>query len=195
MTILNRLLFNKLPTISPLLVDGKLVSDFCNKANIFGNFVAFICTPIDNASFLPSFPFRTGSWIKSFHTTENVILAVIKTLNPNKAHGCNSISIKIIKICSQSLIWPLKTPNIRISKYSLKKVNFQKYGKKANVVYVHKKEDKLLLKNYCPIVYFWFLEKFWMSNRLFIPSQSGFLPGDPCIFSYINNSWNSNCFW
>ena len=104
MTILNRLLFNKLPTISPLLVDGKLVSDFCNKANIFDNFVAFMCAPIDNASFLPSFPFRTGSWIKSFHTTENDILAVIKTLNPNKAHGCNSISIKIIKICSQSLI-------------------------------------------------------------------------------------------
>ena len=38
-TILNRLLYNKkLPTIPPLLVDGKMVSDFCKKANIFNNF-------------------------------------------------------------------------------------------------------------------------------------------------------------
>ena len=37
-TILNRLLYNrKLPTIPPLLVDSKLVSDFRKKANIFNN--------------------------------------------------------------------------------------------------------------------------------------------------------------
>ena len=35
-TILNRLLYNKgLPTILPLLVDGTLVSDFGENANIF----------------------------------------------------------------------------------------------------------------------------------------------------------------
>ena len=51
-TILNRLLYNKnLPTIPPLLVDGKMVSDFCKKANIFNNFFASICTPIDNTMF------------------------------------------------------------------------------------------------------------------------------------------------
>ena len=55
-TILNRLLYNKkLPTIPPLLVDGKLVSGFCKKANIFTNFFASTCTPIDNTSCLPSF--------------------------------------------------------------------------------------------------------------------------------------------
>ena len=101
-TILNRLLYNKkLPTIPPLLVDGKLVTDFCKKANIFNNFFASICTPIDNTSCLPSFSYRTGSRIKSFHVTENDILAIIKTLDPNKAHGCDNISIKMIKICSQ----------------------------------------------------------------------------------------------
>ena len=51
-TILNRLLYNKkLPTIPPLLVDGKMVSDFGKKANIFNNFFASICTPIDNTMF------------------------------------------------------------------------------------------------------------------------------------------------
>ena len=45
-TILNRLLYNKkLQTLPPLLVAGKMVSDFCKKANIFNNFFASICTP------------------------------------------------------------------------------------------------------------------------------------------------------
>ena len=87
-TILNRLLCNKkLPTITPLLVDDKLVSDFCKKANISNNFFASICTPIDNTSYLPSFSYRTGSMIKSIHVTENDILAIIKILVTNKAHG------------------------------------------------------------------------------------------------------------
>ena len=91
-SILNCLLYNKkLTAIPPLLVDGKLVSDFCEKANIFNNFSASICIPLDNASCLLSFSYRTGSRIKSFHVTENDILAIIKT-DPNKAHGCNNIS-------------------------------------------------------------------------------------------------------
>ena len=30
----------------------------------------------------------------AIHVTENDILAIIKTLDPNKAHGCDNISIK-----------------------------------------------------------------------------------------------------
>ena len=147
-TILSRLLYNKkLPTIPSLFVDGKLVSDFCKKANIFNNIFGSICTPIDNTSCLPSFSYRTGSRIKSFHVTENDILAIIKTLDPNKANGCHNISIKMIKIFSQSHILPLKI----IFEHSLKKGKFPKIWKKGNVVPVHKKEDKMLVKNYCPI--------------------------------------------
>ena len=123
-TISNRLLCNKkLPPIPPLLADGKLVSDFCKKANIFNNFFASKCTPINNTSCLPSFSYRTGSRMKSFHVTENYILAIIKTLDPNKAQGIlsqdnisivyqdilsqDNISIKMTMICSHSLILPL----------------------------------------------------------------------------------------
>ena len=173
------MLYNKkLPTIPPVLVDGKLVSDFCKKANILNNFFASICTPIDNASCLPSFSYRRGSRIKSFQVTENDILAIIKTFDPNKAHGCTNISIKIIKICSQSLILPLKI----IFEHSLQECKFPKIWKKANVVPVHKKEDKMLVKNYCPIslhpifgkmfegVIYNSLFNYFKNNRLFIPS-------------------------
>ena len=189
-TILNRLLYNeKIPTIPPLLVDGKLVSDFCKKANIFNNFFASICTPIDNTSRLPPFSYRTGSRIKSFHVTENDILAIIKTLDPNKAHGYDNISIKMIKICSQSLTLPLKI----IFEHCLKKGKFPEIWKKANVVPVHKREDKMLVKHYRPIsllpifgkmferVIYNSLFNYFQSNRLFTPSQSGFLPGDSFI--------------
>ena len=53
----------------------------------------------------------------------------------------------MVKICSQSLILPLKI----IFEHSLKKGKFPKIWKKAIVVPVHKKEDKMLVKNYRPI--------------------------------------------
>ena len=81
------------------------------------------------------FSCRTSSRINSFHVDENDILAIIKTLDPNKAHGCNNISIKMIKACSQSLILPLKI----IFEQSLKKVKFPEIWKKTNVVPVYKK--------------------------------------------------------
>ena len=58
---------------------------------------------------------------------------------------------------------------------------------------VHKKEDKMLVKIYRPIsllpIFGKMFERFiynsffiyFQSNRLFTPSQSGFLPGDLCI--------------
>ena len=147
-TTLNCLLYNKkLPVIPPVFVDYKLVSDFCKKANFFNIFFVSIYTPIDNASCLLSFSYRTESRIKSFHVTENDILAIIKTLDPNKAHDYDNISIKMINICSHSLILPLKT----IFEHSLEKGNFPEIWKKPNVVPVHKNKDKMLVKRYGPI--------------------------------------------
>ena len=95
----------------------------------------------------------------------------------------------MIKICSQSLILPLKI----IFEHSLKKGKFLEKLKKANVVPVHKKEDKMLVKNYRPAsllpifgkmferVIYNSLFNYFQSNRLFTHSQSGFLQGDSFI--------------
>ena len=108
--------------------------------------------------------------------------------------GCDNISIKLIKTCSQLLILPLKV----IFEQSLKKGKFREIWKKANVVSVYKKENKMLVKNYRSISLLPFLEKcfkeiyiyiyiynslfnYFQSDRLFIPSQPGFLPGDSYI--------------
>ena len=65
--------------------------------------------------------------------------------------------------------------------------------KKGNIIPEHKKDDKTLINNYRPISLLPIFEKiferviynslfnYFLSNKLFTPSQSGFLPGDSCI--------------
>ena len=43
-----------------------------------------------------------------FHITKNDILLIIKSLDPTKAHGYDNLSIKMIKICSESVTIPIK---------------------------------------------------------------------------------------
>ena len=107
--LLNCLLYNKkIPSIPPLLADGKFVFDFYEKSNIFNKFFASICAPIKNASTLPSFSHRTNTRIKSFNLKEKDILSIIKSLDPTKAHGCDNLSIKMIQICNEVITIPLK---------------------------------------------------------------------------------------
>ena len=55
-----------------------------------------------------------------FHFKEEDISLMIKRLGPAKAHDCGNISIKMIKICSESL-----TTSLRIKfKHSLKEDRF-----------------------------------------------------------------------
>ena len=186
----NKSLYNKkIPAIPQLLVDGNFVSYYNKKANLFSNFFASICTLIKNASALPCFSYRTNSRINSFHATEMDKLLIIKSLDPTKAHGCDNLSVRMIKICNESITIPLKI----IFTESLKNGVFPEIWKRENVVPVHKKEDKSLVKSYrhislLPIfgktferVIYNSLFNHFISNKLFTPSQSGFLPGDSCI--------------
>ena len=87
-SILSGLLYNnKTPAIPPLFVNGKFVSDFCEKANLLNNFFVSICTPIKNSIVLPLFSYRTNARITSFGFMEEDILLIIKKLDLAKAHG------------------------------------------------------------------------------------------------------------
>ena len=78
-TLLNRLHYKKnIPEAQRLLVDRKFVFDFYEKANVFNKVFSSICTPIKNASILPSFPYRR----KSFNISEKDILSILKSLDP-----------------------------------------------------------------------------------------------------------------
>ena len=72
--ILSRLLYmKKIPAIPALFVNGKFVSDFCEKANIFNNLFVSICTQIKNSSVLPLFSYRTNASIKFDFMEEDII--------------------------------------------------------------------------------------------------------------------------
>ena len=94
----------------------------------------------------------------------------------------------MLKMCDKTLVCPLKL----IFKVSFQEGVFPDCYKKSDVVPIHKKENKNLLKNYRPISLFpifgkmheriIFKELFnhFYQNQLFTKCQSG-LPGDSCI--------------
>ena len=107
--IISRFLNNReIPAIPPLLLNGEIISNFSQKASIFNKFFASQCTPLQNSSSLPIFYLRTDETLSSSNTNDNDILAIIKNLNPNKSHGWDNISIRMIKLCGKSMVYPLK---------------------------------------------------------------------------------------
>ena len=72
----------------------------------------------------------------------------------------------MIKICGESITVPLKI----IFEQSLKENKFPEVWKKANIVPVHKKEDKNLIKTIVQSVYFQSLVKF-MKELSTMPSS------------------------
>ena len=73
-SILTKFLYNKkIPAIPPLLVNGKFVSDFFAKANLFNNFFASIYTPINNGSRMLPSAYKTNVRINSFRINHNDI--------------------------------------------------------------------------------------------------------------------------
>ena len=78
------------------------------------------------SSVLPPLLYKTNTRINSFRVTNKDMLSIIKSLDSSKSNGCDDISIKVIKICSESVTIPLKI----LFEESLKKNYFQKYGKK-----------------------------------------------------------------
>ena len=141
--IISRFLNNKkISAIPPLLVNGEIISNFSQKASIFNKFFASQCTPLQNSSSLPTFYLRTDETLSSLNINDDDIFA-IKNLNPDKSHDRDNISIRMIKLCGKSIAYPLKL----IFEASLQGVEFPDYWKKANVVPLHKKESKNLVKN------------------------------------------------
>ena len=77
----------------------------------------------------------------------NNISTIIRSLYPNKVHGYDMISIRMLKIFDKSVCKPLKL----IFKSCIKHGKFPNEWKLANAGPVHKKSDKQILKNYRPV--------------------------------------------
>ena len=77
---------------------------------------------------------------------------IIQNVDPNKAHGHDKISIRMIKICGKSFCKPLQL----IFNQCIDTDSFPLEWKKANIDPIHKKGDKTTDQFHC----FQFAEKY-----------------------------------
>ena len=100
---------------------------------------------------------------------------------------------KKIQLCGDSIILPLKT----IFESAIKSNHFPDSWEKGNIIPVHKKESKNLIKNYRPIsrlpifgkifekVIYNNLFKYFQVNKFLSDNQSSFRSGDSCTSQLI----------
>ena len=162
------------------------------KAQIFSDYFILQCTTVDPGSAIPQETPVTTTLISDFVISEE------KVLNPNKAHGWDEISVRMIKLSDDALVLPLQT----IFMNCLRRGIFPEIWKYANVVPVHKKNEKNVKGNYRhrPIsllpIFGKILEKLiydslyshLVPHELIHPNQSGFRPGDSTINQLVSVS-------
>ena len=148
--------------------------------------------PLENTSKLPPLLMKTDKQLNTISFTDNDTTSIIKSFKPTKAHGADNISIHMIQLCGDSIPPPLTI----IFKFSLRNGNCPDTWKMANIIPVHKKGEKNIVKNYRPIsllpifakvferLLFNSLFAHFHDNDLFTNCQSGFScisPGDSCM--------------
>ena len=140
-SFINRILNKaKAPIIPPLLENDIFVLDFTARAEIFNEYLIQQCTIIDTGSATPQNLLPTAPPLNEFTISDQKILKVIRSLNPNKAHGWDDISIRMIKLCDDAPLLPRRL----IFENCLSQGTFPEMWKNANVVPVHKKNKKEL---------------------------------------------------
>ena len=183
--------FNKknMTNIPPLLENGMFVTNFQTKADIFNELFVQQCSLNQNDNVLPRFTSRCNRVLENFEIDPSKVLKIIRSLDSNKAHGWDSLSIRMIKICDAEIVVQL----CMIYEKCLASGKFPETWKKANVLPIHKRESRQIKNNYRPIsllpicgkifekLVFDCIYEHLIENKLITPNQSGFRPGDSTI--------------
>ena len=106
------LIGKKIPCIPPLFENNEYITDFKKKAELFNSFFANQCSLIKSNSQLPrTLCYKTNERLSSLKIISDGTLKIIAKIDPNKVHGHDMISIRMIKICSTYTCkpWRLKT--------------------------------------------------------------------------------------
>ena len=127
--------------------------------------------------------------MNTINFTKYDILNVIRKLDPREADGHDRISIRMVRICDKAICKPLHL----IFSSCIESGIFPTEWEKANVVPIHKRDDKQNVKNYRPVsllpIFGKIFERliynemysFFIENELIPSNQSGFKQGDSCI--------------
>ena len=146
--VINRVMNKcKAPKVPPLLINNKFVINCKEKACEFASFFSNQCTLIANDSTLPICSYLTNERLDHIPFTDEEILLLIRSLNPGKSNGPDNISARMLLICDDSIVLPLRLifRNIMLTGV------YPELWKHANVTPIHKKGEKQIVKNYRPI--------------------------------------------
>ena len=106
-SILKTFLNNKnilLPVIPPIFHDNKYITDFKQETEIFNSHFSEQCSPLMNNSKIPSECSRKSNESLFSITFEiNDTGKIIKNFDPNKSHGHDMLSIRMLKLCEESI--------------------------------------------------------------------------------------------
>ena len=128
--------------------------------------------------------------LSSITREDNDILKIIRSLDISKAHGFDDISVRMVKLCEDSLV---KSFSI-IFQNCINSSVFPECWKKPNIVPIHKKNDKQLINSYRPvsllpvrsrifeIIIFNSIFQYIEENILLNVNQSRFQPCDSCEY-------------
>ena len=126
------LIKREIPCIPPLFNNNKFISNFRDKAELFNN---FFCSTV--------YSDRQGKWnscytptkiLSSILVTTADVSKITKNLDPNKAHAHYMISIRMLKLCDDSVLPSLEL----IFKSFVESGRFPSQWEKSAVVQVHK---------------------------------------------------------
>ena len=138
----------KIPLIPSLFHENRFITDFKEKAELFNSFFSNQCSLLKNCSKRPTNPrYVTDKRLCTINFTADNIEKIIVSLNSNKAHGHLHISMRMLKICGDTICKSLEL----IFKQALTTGVFPSEWKKGNIVPCYKKGDKQNVKNYRPV--------------------------------------------
>ena len=158
-------------------------------ANTFNSYFAKQCSVIETGSELPADYLLTHHRLETLNLDSAKILSIIRAFDVSKAHGWAEVSVRMVKICDESLVKLL----FNIFQFSLETGNFPSNWKRSNIVPEHKKCNKNLINNYRPVslipIFSKIYEKciyntlynYFDGNDLFSKNQFGFRKGDSCV--------------
>ena len=113
--------------------------------------------------------------IQSITFSESDVIQIIRTLDVNKAHGHDNISVRMIKLCINSVAHPLTL----IFQNSMAADTFPTQWKRANIVPIHKIRCKRVGKKFhalARIIKCMSTNKAQLLMRSFIMSQFSYCP-------------------
>lgn len=171
------------------LNSNEFVSDSKQKASLFNDF--FLShSDIDTSNVrLPAVQVDTEIKLSDIIVTDQEVKDLIQILDTSKSTGCDEISPKLVSIAGDSIVSPLT----RLFNLCLHKNKLPSLWKKANVIPIHKKDEKDKLNNYRPVsilpvlskiferVIFKHVYNFFHEHKLLSNHQSGFRPNDSTV--------------